>query len=38
MVTYQQTEVVPRNCNSRPQELFLWGESFLLYKFHYAII
>ncbi|EJQ00360.1 hypothetical protein IC3_00122 [Bacillus cereus VD142] len=30
MVTYQQTEVVPRNCNSRPQELFPWGESFFI--------
>lgn len=30
MVTYQQTEVVPRNYNSRPQELFLGGESFLI--------
>lgn len=29
MVTCQQTEVVPRKVNSRPQELFLENESFL---------
>ncbi len=31
MVTYQQTEVVPRSYNSRPQELVLGGESFLMH-------
>lgn len=30
MVTYQQTEVVPRSYNSRPQDLFLGGESFFI--------
>lgn len=40
LVTYQQTEVVPRSYNSRPQELFLGGESFfivLLYIFNIKI-
>lgn len=30
MVTGQQTEVVPRSDNSRPQELFLGGGSFFI--------
>ncbi|SFE67240.1 hypothetical protein SAMN05428981_107165 [Bacillus sp. OV194] len=31
MVTYEQTEVVPRSCNSRPQGFFdLGGGSFFI--------
>jgi hypothetical protein len=33
MVTYQQTEVVPRSYNSRPQKLFLGGESFFIEQY-----
>jgi hypothetical protein len=31
LATNQQTEVVPRSYNSRPQDLFLEGESFFIF-------
>ena len=37
LATNQQTEVVPRSYNSRPQDSFLGGESFFYAKIHRTV-